>query len=140
MSPSDPQCVFCRIAAGGIPCHKVLDQAGVLAFLDIAPIAAGHTVVIPRRHAARLDELEADALRELAGVLGPLAKRVCREVGAPAYNILQNNGLPAGQVVMHVHFHIIPRRDGDGLGFRWPAGSPAPAELAALAERIRAAG
>lgn len=139
MSRSDPQCIFCRIAAGTIPCHQVLDQPEVLAFLDIAPIAAGHTVVIPRRHAARLEELDAATLGELAAALGPLALRICRQTGANAYNILQNNGAAAGQVVLHVHIHIIPRREGDGLGFRWPAGSPASAELAALAERIRGA-
>lgn len=131
-------CVFCKIAAGEIPCHCVFENERVLAFLDINPLSLGHTVVIPRTHAVRFEQLSEDDAAALAGAIGPLARRILSAVESEDYNLLQNNGSSAGQVVMHVHIHIIPRRANDGLGFRWKAGSAAPQELSALASRISA--
>lgn len=137
MSNREANCVFCKIAAGEIPCHRVHEDAHTIAFLDIAPVATGHAIVIPRHHAMRLDELPATELARAAEALGAVAGRVLRATGCTAYNVLQNNGEAAGQVVMHVHFHIIPRRAGDGLGFRWNATKPSKEDLAKLAERMR---
>ena len=133
---SAPDCIFCRIAAGQIPAQVVYQSPEVLAFLDIAPLADGHTVVIPRAHAERLHELDPAAAAEVGRVLGSLAMRIVSAVGAEGYNVLQNNGATAGQVVPHVHFHIIPRRGGDGLGIRWNAQSRTPDQLRAVHGRI----
>lgn len=130
--------IFSRIIAGEIPCHRVFENDHVLAFLDINPLAAGHTLVVPKTAAARLEDLPPDAAAEVARQLGPIARRVLAAVGAEDYNVLQNNGPASGQEVPHVHFHIIPRRHGDGLGYRW---NPTPAnqdELAKLAAQIAA--
>lgn len=138
MAAQGAGCIFCRIVAGEIPCYRVFDNQHVLAFLDVNPLSVGHTIVIPKPHAARLEDLHADAAAEVARVLGPIAKTVLSATGSTSYNLLQNNGPEAGQVVMHVHFHIIPRREGDGLGFRWNARKASPDDLAALAARFHA--
>jgi histidine triad (HIT) family protein len=116
--------IFSKIIAGAIPCHRVYEDAHVLAFLDIAPLAPGHTVLIPKEPARTLDELS----DESAAALGRVLPRICRAVkqvtGCAAYNLLQNNESLAHQAVFHVHFHIIPKPDeARGLGVRWITGS-----------------
>jgi histidine triad (HIT) family protein len=115
----DPSCIFCKIAAGDIPCLKVYEDDSVLSFLDIGPLAEGHLLVIPKAHYVRLEDTPGDILAQLWRVLPLLAKAMLQVTGASAYNVLQNNGEVAGQEVQHVHFHLIPRFRGDGLGFRW---------------------
>jgi len=143
----DPNCIFCKIAAGQIPCHKLYEDARVLAFLDLEPLSAGHALVIPKHHAARLDGLPDEDAAAVAAVLPRLARAVTRATGIDAYNVLQNNGEPAGQVVMHVHFHLIPKpanaprqpdATGPGLGIGWPAGKLDQDAASALAEKITA--
>ena len=134
MSAGD--CIFCKIVSGEIPCHRLFEDESVLAFLDINPLAVGHTVLIPKTHAVRFEDMAAADTAALACAIGPLARRILTTVGADDYNVLQNNGPIAGQVVMHLHVHIIPRRRGDGLGYRWLAGSASSDELAALAGKI----
>ena len=131
--------IFSKIVAGTIPCHRVYEDAHVLAFLDVNPLAEGHTLVIPKRPVERFEDLTPDEAAALARALGPIARKVLSVTGAEGYNLLQNNGGVSGQVVMHVHFHIIPRRAGDGLGYRWLPQPGDQAALAALAERMRQA-
>jgi histidine triad (HIT) family protein len=114
--------IFGKILRGEIPCHKVYEDAHVLAFLDINPISRGHTLVIPKEPAETLDALSDDAAAAVGRALPRLARAVQAASGAIAYNILQNNGVGAHQAVMHVHFHIIPKHeDGTGLGIGWRA-------------------
>lgn len=120
---TDPDCVFCKIVAGKIPALRVYEDETILAFLDIGPLADGHLLVIPKEHAERLEDSNPDTLSHLAGHLPRLARAVLAVTGAAGYNLLQNNGKVSGQEVPHVHFHIIPRAQGDGLGYRWLASS-----------------
>jgi histidine triad (HIT) family protein len=114
--------IFARILRGEIPCHRVYEDEHVLAFLDVNPIARGHTLVIPREPAETLDKLSDDAAAAIGRVLPRLSRAVLAATGASAYNVLQNNGALAHQAVFHVHFHIIPKYDdGSGLGIGWPA-------------------
>jgi histidine triad (HIT) family protein len=131
--------IFSKIIAGTIPCHRVYEDAHVLAFLDISPISRGHTLLIPKEPARTLDELSEEA----GAALGRALPRICRAVkkvtGCAAYNVLQNNEALAHQAVFHVHFHIIPKPDEQqGLGVRWPSGSLA-ADAAELARLLAAA-
>lgn len=129
--------IFDRILAGEIPCHRILEDDRVLAFLDIAPLSPGHTLVIPKEAKATLHELS----DESAAAIGRVLPRICRAVAAYAgtsdCNVLQNNGAAAHQAVLHVHFHVIPRTaDGAGVGFAWrPLATPP--DLAAAAAAIR---
>ena len=136
---STQETIFDKILAGEIPCHKVYEDDHILVFLDIGPLSTGHTLVIPKERKAHLHELSDDA----AAAIGRVLPRVCRAVldasGASAYNVLQNNGSEAGQVVMHVHFHIIPRLGDDGLGMRWAAGKLDPEEARTLLTKMHAA-
>jgi histidine triad (HIT) family protein len=139
-----PDTIFGKIIAGSIPCHKVYEDDQVLAFLDIAPLSRGHTLVIPKEVAQTLDQLS----DESAAALGRVLPRICRAViavtGVTEYNVLENNGVGAHQAVAHVHFHIIPKPDaGGGLGLHWPAGQLGEdaAQLASeLARRLRTPG
>jgi histidine triad (HIT) family protein len=131
--------IFSKIIAGELPCHKVYEDADVLAFLDINPLSRGHTLVIPKEPAVTLDQLS-DAS---AAALGRVLPRICRAViaatGVREYNVLENNGGGAHQVVPHVHFHIIPKPNAqEGLGIGWPTGKIG-ADAAALAAQIQAA-
>ena len=114
--------IFAKILRGEIPCHRVYADDHVLAFLDVNPIARGHTLVIPREAVATLDKLSDDAAAAIGRVLPRIARAVLAATGATAFNVLQNNGPLAHQAVMHVHFHIIPKLDdGSGLGIGWPS-------------------
>ncbi len=117
--PTDPDCVFCRIVAGDIPCHRVYEDGHVLAFLDVGPLSRGHCLVIPKGHWETLDRVPGEVAAAIGAVLPRLARAVCAATGTAAYNVLQNNGAAANQAVMHVHFHIIPKFNGDGLQLAW---------------------
>jgi histidine triad (HIT) family protein len=114
--------IFSKILRGEIPCHRVYEDEHVLAFLDVNPLSRGHTLVIPKEHAATLDQLSDDAAAAIGRVLPRIARGVMAVTGATAYNVLQNNGAAAHQAVFHVHFHVIPKfTDGSGLGIGWNA-------------------
>ena len=131
--------IFKKIIAGELPCHRVYEDAQVLAFLDINPLSRGHTLVIPKEPAETLEQLSDDS----AAALGRALPRICRAViaatGVREYNVLENNGRGAHQMVAHVHFHIIPKPNPqEGLGIGWPAGKLG-ADAEALVTRIKAA-
>lgn len=130
--------VFSKILRGEIPSHKLYEDAHVLAFLDIAPLARGHAVVIPKEPAVTLDRLSDDAAAAIGRVLPRLCRALMAATGTTEFNVLQNNGRLAHQAVDHVHFHIIPKpNDTEGLGVKWPAGSLDHAAAATLAARVR---
>jgi len=137
--PADPNCVFCKIVAGQIPARVVHQNDRTLAFLDVGPLAEGHLLVIPREHQANLSELSADTTAAIGSLLPKLIRAVLTATNAEGVNTLCNQGAAAGQVVPHVHFHLIPRRSGDGLGYRWNAGKYEPGRDVEMAGKIKAA-
>ena len=130
--------VFEKIIAGDIPCYKVYEDDFVFAFLDIAPLSKGHTLVIPKEAVAYLHELSEDAAKALGKALVKVSAAVLEATGATAYNILQNNGAEAHQVVDHVHFHIIPKFGDEGLAIEWVPSELVDGETLAcdIADRI----
>jgi histidine triad (HIT) family protein len=136
-------CLFCAIAAGDIPSAHLYEDGRVAAFLDIKPLARGHALVVPKRHAAKLEDASAEdrhALTDAAALLAPI---LCRATGAKDYTIAINNGPEAGQEVPHVHLHIVPRRSADAAGpihalFRDPP-SVSSEDLHDLAVQVQAA-
>lgn len=130
--------VFDKIISGQIPSHKVYEDDWVLAFLDVNPLSEGHVLVIPKKEArAFLHELSDEQAGAIGRVLPKIARAVMKVTGADAYNVLQNNGAAAHQAVFHVHFHIIPKHGGKGLGIGWQ--SMKLENGAELAKRIAAA-
>ena len=109
-------CIFCKIIAGKIPSFKLYESDKVFAFLDINPLSDGHLLLIPKTHAERLHQVPDDELAEILVV----AKKLALKSGVVDYNILQNNGRIAHQIVLHVHFHLIPKPDrATGLIMEW---------------------
>lgn len=135
----DPSCIFCKIIDGQIPCSRVYEDEACLCFVDIGPLAEGHLLVIPKNHYRLLHEMPTEALSRLSAVFPKLGRALLAVTGASAYNLLQNNGPEAGQVVEHVHFHLIPRQPDDGLGYRWNAGTYPEGRADELARAIAAA-
>jgi histidine triad (HIT) family protein len=132
--------VFGRIIRGEIPCHKVYEDAQVIAFLDINPLSRGHTLVVPKEPAETLDQLSDDAAAAIGRVLPRLCRAVVAATGTRDYNVLENNGSGAHQAIAHVHFHIIPKPNSrEGLGIGWPMTTLDVKAGATLASEIRSA-
>jgi|TARA_B100000315_G_C14333954_1_gene476529 histidine triad (HIT) family protein len=130
--------IFEKIINGDIPCHKVYEDDYVFAFLDVAPLSRGHTLVIPKQTVASLHELSDKSGAALGSALVKISKAVMKATGATAYNVLQNNGEIAHQAVFHVHFHIIPRyTEDDGLAITWNPNELVDGEI--LAKEIKQA-
>ncbi len=135
-----PETVFDKIISGQIPSYKVYEDEWVLAFLDVFPLSEGHVLVIPKKERkAFLHELSDEQAAALGRVLPRIARAVMKATGADAYNVLQNNGASAHQAVFHVHFHIIPKHEGKGLGIGWQPTKLDQASAPELAKRIAAA-
>jgi len=130
-------CIFCKMVAGQIPVTKIYEDKVVLAFLDIGPLSDGHTLVIPKQHFEKLHECPAEVLGPVASRLGKIAEAVAGAMNSEGYNVLCNNGRAAGQLVEHLHFHIIPRNTGDGVFDRWPAYKYQEGKIEEIAAKIR---
>ena len=131
------ECIFCKIAAGDLPASRIYEDDQVLAFLDIGPIHEGHTLVIPKSHYDTLDACPPETLMTVARILGRIAQALVEVTGCDAYNCLCNNGRAAGQLVDHVHFHLIPRFKGDRVFSKWPSQQYAEGRIDIVAEAIR---
>lgn len=137
---ADNACIFCRLAAGAIPSARIYEDAACLAFLDIAPLSKGHTLVIPRAHHNPLMATPDDVLARLIAVVRRVAQAQVQGLGAVAVNVTQANGAEAGQVVPHLHFHVIPRYTGDRPLHGWtPLAYASADEADDYARRIREA-
>lgn len=109
-------CIFCKIAQGEIPSYKVYEDDLVMAFLDIAPVNPGHILVIPKKHYANLEEIAEEDLCQVVKIVKKLGKTLKSKLNVAGYNVQVNNDPVAGQIINHLHFHVIPRREDDGLG------------------------
>ena len=116
-------CIFCRIAAGEIPSSVLFESEFGFAFLDVNPLSDGHLLFVPRDHYERLSEIPPALAGKMAEAIPRLGRALLEATKAEGYNLLLNEGAVAGQVVPHVHYHLIPRKSGDGLGYRWNAGA-----------------
>ena len=133
-------CIFCKIVKGEIPSQKVYEDSDVLAFLDIAPLAQGHTLVIPRTHVNNQYDASAELVAAVARRIPAVAQAVVKGVGAGGFAVVQLNNPAAGQEVPHLHFHIIPRSAGDGVSFNWRRIQYDEGQMEQVADAIRSAG
>jgi histidine triad (HIT) family protein len=133
---SDPECIFCKIAAGELPATIVGEDERTISFMDIAPATRGHALVIPRAHSADLLEVEPDDLAAVAQAAKLLAARQKQKLGADGVNLLNACGAVAFQTVFHFHMHVIPRYQGDGLRLPWVPQAGDAEEIAAAAEEL----
>ncbi len=119
-----------------MPAEKIYEDEEVVAFLDISPITKGHTLVIPKRHFKDLVDTPADLLAKLISVVKDVAPAITRAMGADGFNVGLNNGKAAGQVVYHIHFHIIPRFTYDNLKM-WEGSGYKEGEIEEVGSKIR---
>lgn len=106
---TNDSCIFCKIISGELPCHKIWEDEDYLAFLDIRPLTPGHTLLIPKKHFQDLLSMNAQFLQTALAKTQMIAKLLITKLEAKGMSILQSNGREAGQVVDHIHFHLIPR-------------------------------
>lgn len=111
------ECIFCKIARKEIKSEIVKESANFIAFKDINPVAEGHTLIIPRGHYATLFDIPSKMGEEMLDFAKQIAKEMIDKKIGSGFNIIMNNLAPAGQLVMHAHIHIIPRKEKDGIRF-----------------------
>lgn len=132
----DPQNIFAKIIRGDAPCYRLYEDEDVLAFLDLYPQSYGHTLVIPKRSAAcNLLDVDTDALCRVMAVVQRLTRAIVEELQPDGVQVSQFNGTAAGQTVFHIHFHIVPRYAGTGMGAHAAQEADAD-ELEALRQRL----
>ncbi len=129
-------CIFCKIIKNEIPCYKIYEDENTLAFLDIQPITKGHTLIIPKKHYNTFAETPADLLSQMMPIIQKIGIAVQKATQADGFNFGLNNGSAAGQIIMHTHFHIIPRYDNDNLA-PWPSQERSAEEFKKITEDIK---
>ena len=116
-------CIFCKIANGEIPSATVYEDEDFRVILDLNPASKGHTLIIPKKHAANLFELPEETAEKVLPIAKKLGARLKEGLHAEGLNVVQNNGEAAGQTVMHFHMHLIPRYNNDTVNVKWVPGT-----------------
>lgn len=133
-----PDCIFCKIIRKEIPSTFVYENHKTVAFMDIKPTNPGHVLVVPKEHHDDFASTPPDQLGDIAAVAQRVGKAVLSELGAAGFNIGVNNGRAAGQIVDHMHLHVIPRYEADGLEL-WHGKPYAEGEMERLAQKLKTA-
>jgi histidine triad (HIT) family protein len=131
---ADPDCLFCKIAAGEIPATRVAEDDRTITFMDINPATRGHVLVVPREHAKDLLEIEPEDLAAVASAAQRVAATMPERLGADGVNLLNSCGRTAWQTVFHFHVHVIPRYAADPLRLPW---TPEPGDRDEIAAAAR---
>ena len=118
----DDNCIFCKIANGEIPSATLYEDNDFRVILDLNPASKGHALILPKEHYANLFEIPEDLLSKAAVVAKKVGTKLYKGLGAEGFNVVQNNGEPAGQTVFHFHIHLIPRYKGDTVNVSWKQG------------------
>lgn len=130
------ECIFCKIIKGEIPAQKVYDDKDVVGFLDIMPIALGHTLIVPKKHCRDVFDTPENTFSRMANAAKLVAVAVRNATRADGIHIGMNNGGAAGQSVFHAHIHVIPRFSADGFT-HWPKTKVSSDELVQMGEQIQ---
>ena len=119
----DNNCIFCKIANGDIPAATLYEDDDFRVILDLGPASKGHALILPKEHYANLYELDEEVAAKAFVLAKKMAGKMTKALGCDGFNIVQNNGAPAGQTVFHFHMHLIPRYVDDGVGLGWKPGT-----------------
>ena len=131
-------CVFCRIVAKEIPATVVHEDEHTLAFMDIGQVNPGHVLVALKKHAENIFALDEAQAAAVFGAAAKVARAIRGAFEPQGLSVYQANGAAAGQTVLHLHIHLVPRYEGDGMALTWPVKNPPREKLAQYAEKIRA--
>ena len=115
-------CIFCKIVAGEIPCYKIAETDNVLAFLDVMPITRGHLLIIPKKHIELIYDAEPEIMAEVMSVATKISAVAKKNLNCDGMNLLLNTEKYAGQIVPHIHLHLIPRFLDDNIKWSWTQG------------------
>lgn len=115
-------CIFCKIANGEIPSATLYEDEDFRVILDLGPATKGHALILPKTHAANIYEMPDELVGKAMILAKKMAGKMTEALKCDGFNIIQNNGEPAGQTVFHFHMHLIPRYEGDGAGILWTPG------------------
>lgn len=129
-------CVFCKIVKGEIPSYKIYENDDVLAFLDIAQLTNGHTLIIPKKHYENIFALDEDISAKLLQATAVVARMLQQKLNINDLNLINNNGAKAGQEVNHYHLHLLPRYDGDNVKFSFQKKEINHENLKAIQQKI----
>ena len=116
-------CIFCKIANGEIPSATLYEYEDFRVILDLGPASKGHALILPKAHAANIYEISDDMAAKAMILAKKMATKMTEALKCDGFNIVQNNGEPAGQTVFHFHMHLIPRYEGDQVGITWKPGT-----------------
>ena len=119
----DANCVFCKIIDGVIPSTRLYEDEEFVIMLDIGPASFGHALLLPKKHYANIYEMPEHVISKAICLAKTFGEKLVKALGADGLNLVQNNGLAAGQTVFHYHLHLIPRYEGDDVGELWTPGS-----------------
>ena len=133
----DQDCIFCKIAQGSIPSSTIYEDDMFRVILDLSPAAAGHALVLPKKHFRNIFDIDEATASRLFVVAAKVARAMKASLNCDGMNIVQNNEEIAGQTVFHFHLHIIPRYKDDGQVIAWKPGSAKPEELQSIAAKIK---
>ncbi len=114
-------CIFCKIINGDIPSRKIYEDENFVVMMDVSPASKGHSLLLPKEHYANLFEMPEELCKEVLTVAKKVAKQMMETLNADGINLLQNNGVAAGQTVFHYHMHLIPRYEGEESILTWEA-------------------
>lgn len=128
-------CIFCKIIKGEIPSYKIYEDDKVYAFLDISCDSVGHTLVVPKKHCVNVLDCDAEYLQAVTAAVQKIARHYVDDCGFTGVNILNASGKSAQQSVFHLHFHIIPRKENDGLN-TWGLNDKFDLNLAEICEKL----
>lgn len=129
-------CIFCRIARGEVPSKTIYEDETFRVILDLGPAARGHALILPKTHAADLYELPEETAAAAMKLARKVALRMREKLHCDGLNLVQNNGVVAGQTISHFHLHVIPRYEGDGQTINWVPGEPSQEELEAVRKEM----
>ena len=116
-------CIFCKMANGEIPSATLYEDEDFRVILDLGPASKGHALILPKAHAANIYEISDDMAAKAMILAKKMATKMTEALKCDGFNIVQNNGEPAGQTVFHFHMHLIPRYEGDQVGITWKPGT-----------------
>lgn len=134
---AEKDCIFCKIANGEMPAATIYENSDFRVILDVAPASRGHALIIPKEHFKDIFDIDAMTAGRMFSLATEVARAMKSVLKCDGMNIVQNNGIVAGQTVFHLHLHLIPRYENDGVKLAWEPGESIPSDLQELAKQIR---
>lgn len=133
----DCNCIFCKIANGEIPSTTLYEDEDFRVILDLGPATRGHALLLPKEHYKNLFELDDETASKVLGIAKKVGAKMVKALHADGFNLVQNNGEPAGQTVFHFHMHLIPRYKNDKSGFGWKPGKLTDEDRDEILEKLK---